>query len=502
MNLRNLEFGERISLSLLRVFLLGFGNRVVIKKGGDTPAMATSARCTPHNVGTGQETEEAETQILEAPSSSSSRPNRGEGVCLVCALGTKGSHTYQRECKKYVVGTTLEQMKKAARGRRNHRLLLELALQRQDAEQEMEAAQERSRPPRREAAPASSSSSSTTSPSPRRKRQKRTRDQRDLVPTKPEPQQKEEKIDAAVNTTGKEKRNEIQQVTMDRDESPDMVDEILGRTASSRQAKTDMRTKEESCATKHIQSGNTKRKCKQQENTEREEKKKVPPPPSARVDESRIDEEAVARLEEARLKRIREESDKMKENKDNSDTAKLKADEEQRKAQQSQPLTPWLPREESLIGDGSTTEEVEDDKLEQDTRAEPHDRPTQLSEAWHKNTRPAEPRMTKKWQASEPRPRLEGEQTQLKLDQLAYLAMWLKEDDETRRFWEGRQPDLEEDIARLAREMQTTDLQLGQGATAQCIASRLTEWGYEEVLGEPAQEKAPGTVYSGTNSYK
>ena len=170
----------------------------------------------------------------------------------------------------------------------------------------MEAAQERSSPSRREAAPASSSSSSTTSPSPRRKRQKRTRDQRDLVPTKPEPQQKEEKIDEAVNTTGKEKRNQIQQVTMDRDESPDMVDEILGRTASSRQAKTDMRMKEESCATKHIQSGNTKQKCKQ-ENTEREEKKKVPPPPSARVDESRIDEEAVARLEEARLNRSREE---------------------------------------------------------------------------------------------------------------------------------------------------------------------------------------------------
>ena len=464
MNLRNLEFGERFSLSLLRVFLLGFGNRVGIKKGGDTSAMATRARCTPHTVGTGQETEEAETQILEAPSSSSSRPNRGEGVCLVCALGTKGSHTYQRECKKYVVGATLEQMKKAARGGRkgHHRLLLELALQRQDAEQEMEAAQERSRPSRREAAPASSSSSSTTSPSPRRKRQKRTRDQRDLVPTKPEPQQKEEKIDAAVNTTGKEKRNETQQVTMDRDESPDMVDEILGRTASSRQAKTDMRIKEESCATK----------------------------------------EAVARLEEARLKRIREESDKMKENKDNSHSAKLKADEEQRKAQQSQPLTPLLPREESPIGDGSTTEEVEDDKLEQDTRAEPHDRPTQPSEAWHKNTRPAEPRMTKKRQASEPRPRLEGEQAQLKLDQLAYLAMWLKDDDETRRFWEGRQPDLEEDIARLAREMQTTDLQLGQGATAQCIASRLTEWGYEEVLGEPSQEKAPETVYSGTNFYK
>ena len=45
----------------------------------------------------------------------------------------------------------------------------------------------------------------------------------------------------------------------------------------------------------------------------------------------------------------------------------------------------------------------------------------------------------------------------------AYLAMWMKEDDETRYFWEGRQPDQEADIARLAREMQKTDQQLGQG---------------------------------------
>ena len=256
----------------------------------------------------------------------------------------------------------------------------------------MEAAQERSRPSRREAAPASNSSSSTTSPSPRRKRQKRTRDQRDLVPTKPERQQKEEKVDEAVNTTGQEKRNEIQQVTMDRDESPDMVDEILGRTASSRQAKTDMRMKEESCATKHIQRGNTKQKCKQ-ENTEREEKKKVPLPPSARVDESRIDEEAVARLEEARLNPSREERVGQDEG---EQFGYCEAESRRSTAQQSKPLTPLLPREESPIGDGSTTEEVEDDKLEQDTRAEPRDRPTQPSEAWRKNTRPAEPRMTKK----------------------------------------------------------------------------------------------------------
>ena len=32
----------------------------------------------------------------------SSKTEKGNGICLVCALGTKGSHTYQKECKKIV----------------------------------------------------------------------------------------------------------------------------------------------------------------------------------------------------------------------------------------------------------------------------------------------------------------------------------------------------------------------------------------------------------------
>ena len=70
--------------------------------------MATRTSCAPHSVGTGQEAEKEEGQNLERPSSSSARPDREESVCLVCALGTKGSHTYQRECKRYVAGATLE----------------------------------------------------------------------------------------------------------------------------------------------------------------------------------------------------------------------------------------------------------------------------------------------------------------------------------------------------------------------------------------------------------
>ena len=98
--------------------------------------MATRTRCTPRSVGTGEEAEEEDGSFLERPSSSS-KPDKGDGVCLVCALGTKGSHTYRQECKRYVAGATLEQMQKAAcGGRKGHsRLLLELALQRKDEEQ-------------------------------------------------------------------------------------------------------------------------------------------------------------------------------------------------------------------------------------------------------------------------------------------------------------------------------------------------------------------------------
>ena len=78
----------------------------------------------------------------------------------------------------------------------------------------------------------------------------------------------------------------------------------------------------------------------------------------------------------------------------------------------------------------------------------------------------------------------------------------MKEDDETRRFWEGKQPDQEADVSRLAREMQTTDQQLGQGATAQCIASRLTEWGYDDPLGVPSQEKTPETTDREVDRYR
>ena len=115
--------------------------------------METRTRGTPRTVGTGPEEKPEDTTekpsgsedpggTRERPekslSSSSTAKDKGDGVCLACALGTKGSHTYQKECARYVAGATLAQMQRAARGGRkgHHRLLMELALQRQDAEQE------------------------------------------------------------------------------------------------------------------------------------------------------------------------------------------------------------------------------------------------------------------------------------------------------------------------------------------------------------------------------
>ena len=142
---------------------------------------------------------------------------------------------------------------------------------------------------------------------------------------------------------------------------------------------------------------------------------------------------------------------------------------------------------------------MEDDKAEQCEAVERDVLQPPTSQAWRRNTQHKIPKQRK---LEEPGPRLEGEQARIRLDQLAYLAMWMKEDDETRVFWEGRQPDQEADIARLAREMQKTDQQLGQGATAQCIASKLTEWGYEEPLGAPSQEAAPETTEGEAHRYQ
>ena len=69
------------------------------------------------------------------------------------------------------------------------------------------------------------------------------------------------------------------------------------------------------------------------------------------------------------------------------------AEDDQEENRQSQPLTPLIPRDESPIGDGSTTEELEGEEEEQASRKEPQPQQARSSESWRKNTRPAEPPM-------------------------------------------------------------------------------------------------------------
>ena len=90
--------------------------------------------------GGGAETERSHPENSSSATARDQADGTKAGVCVVCALGTKGSHTYQKECARSVAGATVAQMQRAARGgiKGRHRLLLELALQRQDAEQARE----------------------------------------------------------------------------------------------------------------------------------------------------------------------------------------------------------------------------------------------------------------------------------------------------------------------------------------------------------------------------
>ena len=146
-------------------------------------------------------------------------------------------------------------------------------------------------------------------------------------------------------------------------------------------------------------------------------------------------------------------------------------------------------RDESPIGDGSTTEELEGEEEEQVSGKEPQPKQAGSSESWHKNTRPAEP--------PEPpmpkRRKLTGEEAQLRLDQIAYLTMWMQQSTERRQVWEREYPDQGKDVISLAKEIQYMDVQLGDGATMQCIYSQLMEWGIPGKVEKGLQEQTPET---------
>ena len=158
------------------------------------------------------------------------------------------------------------------------------------------------------------------------------------------------------------------------------------------------------------------------------------------------------------------------------------ATESQEKQEQSQPLTPLIPVDEPSLGDGSTTEELEGENDERLSGEERQPSQAATSYNWHKNTRPAEPKMPKRRKPS-------GEETKLKLEQIAYLTMWMQQEKGQRQAWEREPLDEETDVNNLAREMQTMDEQLGKGATLQCIRSQLTEWGIQGVEDAGPQDK-------------
>ena len=282
-------------------------------------------------------------------------------------------------------------------------------------------------------------------------------------------------------------REEAPPSSGEEESSPNMVDIILGK-AKERRSRPRTQKEKAATATPAATVGTMRPAPATQA--------KVPPPESARVSaellrqrteenrqrEQRIEwqnwESAAKRylktteqLQEREATRIQEERSQAERKKE--ETLKPAVKEDKQGEQQSQPLTPFMPREESPVGSPTEELEREDEAPEQPT----------TSMTWHKNTRPAEPK----------RRRLTGEEVQLRLEQTAYLAIWMQQDKDQRQAWEREQPDEEGDIHCLAKAIQSLDDQLGDGATVQCVRSQLQEWGQPVLEEEWPQEKAPET---------
>ena len=238
-------------------------------------------------------------------------------------------------------------------------------------------------------------------------------------------------------------------------------------------------------------------------------KARVPPPESARVSEELLRQRTEEnRRREQRLewqnwenaaKKYIKQREQLQERRETNEMEgqvedkmevgkedKPTVENDQEANRQSQPLTPLIPRDESPIGDGSATEDLEAEEEEHGRGEEPQQQEASGSENWHKNTRLAEPRMPKKRE-------LTGEEVQLKLDQLAYLTMWMQQSTERRQAWEREYPNQDKDTISLAKKMQQMDMQLGDGATIQCIQRQLSEWGMQEPVQTEPQEQTPET---------
>ena len=153
------------------------------------------------------------------------------------------------------------------------------------------------------------------------------------------------------------------------------------------------------------------------------------------------------------------------------------------------PLTPLIPGDETPIEGGSATEEINTEDERPLQRKEEHR--SGDTTAWHKNTRPAEPSSMSRRQPDNCAE--DGGTVQLKLDQLSYYAAWLGKETEFRHSWE-KEPIVEEkDTEMLAWRIQHMDGLIGHGATYACIKSQMDAWLGNDGTELTVEDRAPDT---------
>ena len=246
-----------------------------------------------------------------------------------------------------------------------------------------------------------------------------------------------------------------------------MVQEILGWQASSKR-ETDQaptartKTKEDDPSKKNIPSANTKEK-KPAEVAKEEGKPRVPPPASASLDESKIDELAMARLEAAR----KEQQQKTAEKNPGSENLRMETDKEttvqmtrgkgqereEKKPEEEgtrhvleRPASPMRPGEETPVEGESTTEAIGTDEEEGGGKG----KDPKKEWKWRSETRPAEPAHAL---------------SHVELQQMTYLVLWFQKEEEHRKRWERnwKESQRDKDEEELAKRLQRLDGSIGEG---------------------------------------
>ena len=326
-------------------------------------------------------------------------------------------------------------------------------MQRSDAEYER-VGEGKAAPGKGESSSTSSSSSSTSSPRTVQKRTptKRKREDQDGTGTAKEKKEAKPERKQLPSTTAK---RQTETKAEKRDDSPDMVEEILGwRDSSKREAETTppakRKAEEDDPSKRNTVSGNTKER-KQEETAKEERRQRIPPPASARVDESKIDELAVARLEAARKGTAGPEAAR--------EMRQIPtAEEERARIPQERPASPMRPREDSPIEGDSDTETL---RMEDEQPAESGKAPSQ-DWKWHSDAKPAEP-------ARAPR--------HSDLDQTAYWVLWLGKSEECRQVWEKEwnKDQAKRDEEELAKRIYNLDKGVREGTTYEELQKLLSK---------------------------